>query len=73
VRERGRYVVKVVGPPEVEETTDGHASETPLPPELIDFYADNSVRDDDYGTLDNEVDRIVGIVRTILVARLPVS
>jgi len=62
VRKQGGFIVKVVGPPEVEKS-DGHLSEQPLPPELIDFYVDNSVRDDDLFTLDHQAVRLVEEIR----------
>jgi deoxynucleotide monophosphate kinase-like protein len=55
----GGYVVQVVGPPEVENTGDGHASEAPLPAELIDSVLLNDVRDDGFRALDHHVNDLI--------------
>lgn len=59
VRDAGGFVVNVVGPPEVEAAGDGHASEVPLPPRLIDFQIDNDVRDDGFQKLDAQVAQLL--------------
>lgn len=55
VSDAGGAVVHVVGPPEIEEAGDGHASEEPLPGYLIDHYISNAVRDDGFRSLDSQV------------------
>jgi hypothetical protein len=55
VADAGGVVVRVVGPPDVEEAGDGHASEAPLPHALIDATLDNSVRNDGFRALDEQV------------------
>ena len=55
VSDAGGAVVHVVGPPEIEEAGDGHASEEPLPGCLIDHYISNAVRDDGFRSLDSQV------------------
>lgn len=47
---RGGVVVRVIG---ANEETGTHASETPLPDDLITFEIDNSIRGDDFASLDN--------------------
>lgn len=54
VRECGGAVVEVIGP-EGRVTTDAHASEAPLPEELVDATITNVVRDDGFRTLDGQV------------------
>lgn len=59
VQAAGGRVFNVVGPPEIENAGDGHASEKPLPSHLIDFNVDNSVRDDGFRTLDLYVSNLL--------------
>lgn len=59
VRSAGGHVVRVVGPPGVEDAGDGHASESPLPSRLIDAGIINDVRDDDFRSLDNQVGKLI--------------
>jgi hypothetical protein len=60
----GGTVVRVVGPPEVEDAGDGHASEEPLPAYLVDQVLPNQVRDDDFETLDAAVlDLVLRLLR----------
>lgn len=58
VRQSGGVVVRVVGPDQTE-TDDGHASETPLPDDLIDRTILNTKRDDNYASLDLEVRKLL--------------
>jgi hypothetical protein len=63
VRRAGGVVVEVIGP--MGRTTDDvHASEAPLPEELIDAVIRNRIRDDGFRCLDHQVD-------TLLRLRLP--
>lgn len=63
VRAAGGHVVRVVGPTEVEDAGDGHASEAPLPESLIDDVLFNAVRDDDFDSLDFQVVELVRRLR----------
>lgn len=63
IREYGGVIVSLIGPPEVEHAGDGHDSEKPLPPELIDFVIDNSVRDDGFQSLDHQLRSLVAELR----------
>ncbi len=58
----GGSVVRVVGPPDVENSGDGHASEAPLPEYLIDAWIQNHVRDDNFRTLDAQIDTLLRVV-----------
>lgn len=69
VRTKGGVVVKIIGPPEVEHRTDMHASENPLPDDLIDYYIDNSVRGDGFASLDKQIINLVAQVNTSLRVR----
>lgn len=51
----GGTVVHVIGPPEVEEAGDGHASEETLPDRYIDAVLYNAVRDDNFADLDSAI------------------
>lgn len=62
VREAGGTVVHVLGPAEVEQAGDGHASETVLPSVLIDMTLTNSQRDDNFRALDKLVDTALKIL-----------
>lgn len=64
VRKAGGVVVEVVGPMG-RVTDDAHASEAPLPAELVDVTITNKVRDDNFRTLDGQVDTLL---RTVLKA-----
>lgn len=56
VRALGGEIWQVIGPEsESTATTEGHLSEQPLPDELIDVVIDNSIRDDDFANLDQEI------------------
>jgi hypothetical protein len=59
VRRAGGFVVNVVGPDEVENAGDGHASETPLPHALVDATLYNDVRDDGFRALDERVGSLI--------------
>lgn len=50
--ERGGEVWRIIG---ADEDTGDHASEQPLPGDLITHVIDNTIRDDDFANLDNEV------------------
>jgi hypothetical protein len=63
IRKYGGVIVNLIGPPEVEHAGDGHESEKPLPPELIDFVIDNSVRDDGFQSLDHQLRSLVAELR----------
>jgi hypothetical protein len=54
----GGAVVEVIGP-EGRVTADAHASEAPLPEELIDATIANTVRDDGFRALDKAVDALL--------------
>lgn len=58
VRAAAGAVVEVIGPMG-SVTDDAHASETPLPVELVDVVIPNLVRDDEFRALDGEVDRLL--------------
>jgi hypothetical protein len=58
VHRAGGSIVEVIGP-EGRVTDDGHASEAPLPEELIDATITNTVRDDGFRTLDGQVDTLL--------------
>jgi hypothetical protein len=67
VRDVGGIVVRVIGPPEVEQAGDGHASEAPLPDDLVDYFLLNDRRDDDFAWLDRAVRNMVaGLVTEVL-------
>lgn len=51
----GGYVVRVVGPDEIENAGDGHASEAGLPDYLIYTTLRNHVRGDGFRSLDEQV------------------
>lgn len=55
VIDAGGAVVHVVGPPEVEDVGDGHASEEKLPDRYLDFVLPNDVRWDGFANLDMRV------------------
>ena len=55
VSNAGGSIVHVVGPEDVESSGDGHASEETLPSWLIDHVLLNTVRDDNFGALDEQV------------------
>lgn len=59
VRAAGGFVVQVKGPPEVENTGDGHASEQPLPFDLVDFLILNTDRGDNFRRLDEQVSQLI--------------
>lgn len=59
VRRAGGSVWRVIGPAEVEDAGDGHASETPLPLGLVDDELRNDVRDDDFRALDERLHRLI--------------
>lgn len=59
VRDAGGVVVCVVGPDEIEHAGDGHASETPLPDYAVNAWIKNKVRDDNFRTLDGQVDTLL--------------
>jgi hypothetical protein len=63
IREYGGVIVELVGPTEVEQAGDTHASETPLPRELVDFVIDNSDRSDSFEALDNQLRSLVAELR----------
>lgn len=58
VSARGGLVIQVVGPE--GDAAGGHASEQALDPQLIDFVVDNSVRDDNFESLDFQLNLILG-------------
>lgn len=55
VMRAGGRVVHVLGPDDVERAGDWHASETPLPADLIDVVLPNRVRDDGFRSLDEHL------------------
>lgn len=55
IADAGGSVVRVLGPLTVEGEAEEHASEAPLPPALVDFMLDNSVRGDAFVTLDTHL------------------
>lgn len=55
VHAAGGYVVRVLGPDDVEGAGDGHASELELPRGSVDFTILNAVRGDGFAHLDHEV------------------
>ena len=57
-------MVKIMGPPEVENRTDMHASETPLPIDLIDYIVLNQVRDDNFESLDAQIVKLVAYIES---------
>lgn len=59
VAELDGIIVQVVGPPEIEQSGDGHASEIPLDFDLIDYSIRNTKRNDNYASLDFEVRRLL--------------
>jgi hypothetical protein len=59
IHDLGGIVARVVGPPEIENTTDQHASEIPLPGSLIDRTILNTNRDDNYRALEIEVRQLL--------------
>jgi hypothetical protein len=61
VRAAGGRIVEVVGPMG-RVTADAHASEAPLPTELVDVVIQNVVRDDNFRSLDGSVDTLVRLV-----------
>lgn len=58
VHRAGGYVVEVVGPGEAG--AGGHASEEPLPGDLVDFIIPNTRRDDDFESLKTRCRTLVG-------------
>lgn len=52
IRARGGFIVHVIGD---DVDTGDHASEAPLPPALIDFTIDNSMRGDEFAALDRHI------------------
>lgn len=59
VKAAGGYVVQVVGPDDPEDATYMHASEAGIPEVFIDATIYNTVRDDDFATLDDTVNQVV--------------
>lgn len=59
VRQMRGVIVKLLGPPEVELAGDTHESEAGLSDDLVDFIVDNSRRDDDFHSLDQQLRYIV--------------
>lgn len=53
---RGGRIIQVSGP---DEDTGEHASEKPLPIDLVDYMLGNSKRDDDFEALDAQVDWLI--------------
>lgn len=62
VRSAGGHVVRLIGPTEIEESGDGHASESGLTPELIDFTVDNS----DHGSFERLDEQLRDLVNGLL-------
>lgn len=58
VRACGGAVVEVIGPMG-RATDDAHPSEAPLPEGLVDAVITNTVRDDEFRTLDGQVDTLI--------------
>lgn len=58
VRRAGGIIVSVVGP-EQPESVDTHLTEAPLPDRLIDVVLPNTVRDDNFRTLDEAVETLL--------------
>lgn len=64
IADAGGVVVRVVGPVEVEEAGDGHASEAELPHALVDGVIYNTNRDDGFESLDRQVlDLVLSLLR----------
>lgn len=61
VARAGGLVVRVVGPRDVENTGDGHASEAGLPDHLIDLWLHNTKRDDGFRSLDANLETVLRI------------
>ncbi len=61
IRAAGGFVLQVIGPPEVEDNTDMHASEFPLPDELVDYVVMNDTRDDGYVSLDEQLMAVIDL------------
>lgn len=59
----GGVVVQVLGPDDVEGADDTHASETPLPEDLVTYRLDNSLRTDDFENLDNKIQCLLELVQ----------
>lgn len=55
VKELGGEIIRIIGPAEVENVGDTHASETPLPDVWVDSVLWNTKRDDEFAALDYEV------------------
>lgn len=68
VKRAGGIVLRVFGPFDVEDAGDGHASEAGLPPELLDGFIQNVVRDDGYRCLDFALN---GILQQMLQGKRP--
>lgn len=62
IRANKGWVVEVTGPPEIENAGDGHASEAPLPRELVDASVNNSVRNDKFRSLDGQLETLVRLM-----------
>lgn len=58
---RGGEVWRIVG---ANEETGDHPSEVPLPDEMIARTIDNTVRDDDFASLDQQLRSIMGAITT---------
>lgn len=54
------YVAVIEGPSDLGGVEAAHESEADLPADLIDYWLDNSVRDDGYAQLDSELRSLVG-------------
>jgi hypothetical protein len=59
IQRAGGTVVEVIGPEGRVTDDDAHASEAPLPEELIDVTLTNTVRDDGFRRLDGQVDTLL--------------
>jgi hypothetical protein len=59
IRAAGGWVVVIRGPADVERAGDDHASEAPLPAELVDATISNDIRDDGYRHLDGQLRTLV--------------
>lgn len=67
IQDRGGYLAHVIGPEGV--AAGGHSSEQALPDDVFDFVIDNTVRDDDFAFLDEQVNVLFGSILPGLIAR----
>lgn len=61
IKNWGGVIIKLLGPGDDGSET-GHVSESHLPDELVNFWVDNTVRDDDFRSLDESLKGIMTMV-----------